>query len=110
MAGLVRINNEAIARIASIAVKEVPGVVGVSSGFRIGRFSIWGGVRVDANETEIKIRVPIAVEYGVHLPRVAVEVQERVREAVSRMTDINVIEVDVSVQEIKEASLRGGVR
>lgn len=106
--GVVRINNDVIARIASIAVREVPGVLGVSAGLRIAGFPAWGGVRVEDSDAQFKIKVPLVVEYGVHLPRVAAEVQDRVREAVSRMTDIQVIEVDVSVQEVKEPA--GGIR
>ena len=101
--GVVRINHDVIGRIAAIAAREVPGVAGVWEGLRLGGAAPWfGGVKVETLETELRIQLPIIVRYGVNLPRVAVQVQERVREAVQRMTDLNAIEVDVNIHGVRE--------
>ncbi len=100
--GTIRVGNAVIGRIAAIAAREVPGVAEV----REGTWP-WRGVRVEATEPEVTIRLEIVVEYGVHIPRVTVQVQERVRAAVHRMTELGTVVVDVGVcgvQESKEGS------
>lgn len=100
--GTVKITNEVIGRIAAIAAKEVPGVVGVRQGIPVGSAMLFGGVKVKTQDRDLRIGVPLIVEYGVNLPRVAIQVQERVRAAVHRMTDIAAIDVDVSVHGVRE--------
>ena len=99
---VVKITNEVIGRIAAIAAKEVPGVAGVRQGIPLGSTTLFGGVKVKTQERELHIGIPLIVEYGVNLPRVAIQVQERVRAAVHRMTDLTAIEVDVSVNGVRE--------
>lgn len=101
--GTVQIAHEVIARIAAIAAQEVPGVVGVSQGVRpVAFLPRIGGVRVIARDRELQIRVPLIVRYGVNLPRVGLQVQERVREAIRGMTDLGSFEVDVSIHGVRE--------
>ena len=101
--GMVRISHEVIGRIAAIAAREVPGVAGVKEGVWPGSGLPWlAGVRVKTHERELHVAVPIVVEYGVNLPRAAIQVQQRVREAVGRMTDIDLVEVEVSIAGVRE--------
>jgi len=107
--GVVRINNEAIMTIASIAALEVRGVSRMGGGLRralydsIFRGPSSGGVRINMKESEIKLTVSIIVEYGVAVPRVADEVQESVKRAVEKMTGLVLAEVDVIVEGVKAA-------
>jgi len=106
--GIVRIQNDVIGRIASIAAREVSGVAGVWEGIRLGQGPPWfGGVKARSLDAGLRIGLPIIAEYGVNLPRVAMQVQERVREAVHRMTDISAIEVDVSIHGVREPRREG---
>lgn len=105
--GTFQIRNEVIGTIASLAAAEVPGVVGISKGF----FSWLGwpqgrGVWMEVREQDLRLRVSLIVEYGVSLPTVAVQVQERVREMIERMTHLSVSEVQVRVHHIQPK--RGG--
>ena len=99
----VRISDEVIGIIAGIAAADVENVTSLSGGFVEGLASILGrknlgkGVKVQSGEKEVIIEVSIIVEYGCKIHMVAKKIQDRVREAVENMTDLNVSEVDVNV-------------
>ena len=58
------------------------------------------GIKVDADEKNTKIDVNIIVEYGVRIPDIAFEIQNRVKKAVESMTGLVVTEVNVHVQGV----------
>jgi len=107
--GLIRINNEAIMTIASMAALEVRGVARMGGGFRRALCdSIFNkpepaGVRINVKDTEVKLSVSIIVEYGIDIPRVADEVQENVKRAVEKMTGLVLAEVDVIIEGVRPA-------
>jgi uncharacterized alkaline shock family protein YloU len=108
--GVVRINNEAITTIASIAAMEVKGVHKMGGGIKKALHQVFfrrdssGGVKISLKESEIKLIVSIVVEYGVDIPRVADEVQNSVKHAVERMTGLIMSEVDVVVDGVYTSS------
>ena len=108
--GVVRINNEAITTIASIAAMEVKGVHKMGGGIKKALHRVFfrgdasGGVKISLKESEIKLIVSIVVEYGVDIPRVADEVQNSVKHAVERMTGLIMSEVDVVVDGVHTPS------
>lgn len=97
----IRIDNDVIAAIANKSASEVPGVFSMSGsisdvfGKRMSK-----GIRVDAEDKNIKIDVNIIVEYGVRIPEIAFEIQNRVKKAVETMTGLKVTEVNVHVQGV----------
>lgn len=96
-----RIANDVIAAIANKAASEVPGVFSMSGGIS----DVFGkkmskGIKVDAGEKSTKIDVNIIVEYGVRIPDIAYEIQNRVKKAVESMTGLDVLEVNVHVQGV----------
>ena len=104
--GSVRIADEVIASIAGIAAVDVPGVVGMSSGLIGGMAVMMGkknpskGVKVQVGAREVAVDLYIIVEYGLRIPDVALQVQEKVKEAVEIATGLSVIEVNVHVQGV----------
>ena len=104
--GSVRIADEVIASIAGIAATDVPGVVGMSSGLIGGMAEMVGkknpakGVKVQVGAREVAVDLYIIVEYGLRIPDVALQVQEKVKEAVETATGLAVIEVNVHVQGV----------
>jgi len=105
--GVVRISNEAIATIASVAAMEVRGVSKMGGGIPkalidslFNRFSS-RGVKIQMADGEIKLTVSIIVEYGVDIPRVADEVQENVKRAVEKMAGLIPSGVDVIVEGVR---------
>ena len=97
----IRIANDVIAAIANKAASEVHGVYSMSGGIS----DVFGkkmskGIKVDAGEKSTKIDVNIIVEYGVRIPDIAFEIQNRVKKAVESMTGLEVLEVNVHVQGV----------
>ena len=104
--GSVRIADEVIASIAGIAAVDVPGVVGMSSGLIGGMAEMMGkknpakGVKVQVGAREVAVDLYIIVEYGLRIPDVALQVQEKVKESIESATGLSVIEVNVHVQGV----------
>ena len=103
--GVVRINNNAIMAIASIAAMEVRGVYKIGGGIRRSLCDVLKkagtkGVTIQMKESEVKLAISIIVEYGVDIPRIADEVQESVKRAVEKMAGLALSEVDVMVEGV----------
>jgi uncharacterized alkaline shock family protein YloU len=56
---------------------------------------------VDVSDGTARVRLELTAQYGVVLPELAREVQERVAEALTTMCRVDVETVDVSVEEIE---------
>jgi len=104
--GVVRISNEAISTIASVAAMEVKGVCRMGAvsprafiGSLLNKYSA-KGVRIEMRDGEVKLTVSVVVEYGVDIPRVADEVQENVKRAIEKMAGLVPAEVDVIVEGV----------
>ena len=104
----IQIADDVVAIIAGKAVSEVNGVAGMAGGFAggitevlSGKKNLSKGIKVDITSKEAKIDVNIIVEYGVRIPDVAFEIQNRVKKAVEAMTGLNVLNVNVHVQGVK---------
>ena len=104
----IQIADDVVAIIAGKAVSEVTGVAGMSGGFAggitevlSGKKNLSKGIKVEVTEKTAKIDVNIIVEYGVRIPDVAFEIQNRVKKAVEAMTGLNVSSVNVHVQGVK---------
>ncbi len=104
----IQIADDVISIIAGKAVSEINGVAGMSGGFAggisevlSGKKNLSKGIKVEKGEKEAKIDVSIVVEYGVRIPDVAFEIQNRVKKAVETMTGIKVSSVNVNVQGVK---------
>lgn len=103
----IKIADDVVAVIAGVAVSEVPGVAEMAGGFAggitevlSGKKNLAKGIKVEVGEKETRIDVNIIVEYGVRIPDVAFEIQNRVKKAVETMTGLKVIEVNVHVQGV----------
>ena len=103
----IKIADDVIAVIAGAAASEVPGVSSMAGGFAGGISEVFSGkrnfakgIKVEAGEKETRIDVNIIVEYGVRIPDVAFEIQNRVKKAVESMTGLKVLDVNVHVQGV----------
>lgn len=104
----IQIADDVVAVIAGKAVSEARGVASMAGGFAggisevlSGKKNLSKGIKVEVGEKDVKIDVNIIVEYGVRIPDVAFEIQNRVKKAVEAMTGLNVSTVNVHVQGVK---------
>ncbi len=106
--GMVRIHKNVIASIASIAASEIEGVKRVEVDFKSGIYNLIGRhpkarIKVSIYKNEwIKISIPLVVKYNFNIPEIASKVQENVRSALEKMTDINIKDVEINVKAIEK--------
>ena len=104
--GSVKIADEVISIVAGLAATEVAGVAGMSGGLAGGIAELLGkknfskGVKVIVTGKTVTVEIYVIIEYGICIPEVAIEIQEKVKEAVESMTGFEVAAVDIHVQGI----------
>ena len=104
--GSVKIADEVISIVAGLAATEVAGVAGMSGGLAGGIAELLGkknfskGVKVIVAGKTVTVEIYDIIEYGICIPEVAIEIQEKVKEAVESMTGFEVAAVDIHVQGI----------
>ncbi|HXH96120.1 MAG TPA: Asp23/Gls24 family envelope stress response protein [Gaiellaceae bacterium] len=96
MAGEASISSDILARYAADAAREVPGVRGLSESPIPGR----RGVRIGGSNGEVRVELHLAVDWGTSIPELGRDVQQRVRDYLQRMADIEPAVVDVVVDEV----------
>ncbi|NMA03020.1 MAG: Asp23/Gls24 family envelope stress response protein [Clostridia bacterium] len=104
--GVIKIADEVVAIVASLAATEVKGVAGMSGGVSagivemLGRKNLSKGVKVEVGEKEAAVDVFVIVEFGASIPDVAQQIQKRVKEAIETMTGLKVVEINIHVQGV----------
>ena len=95
-AGRASISSDILARYASDAAREVEGVRAlVESHLHRHR-----GARIVEQEGETRVELHLEVEWGASIPEVGRAVQQRVRDYLTRMAEVEPTAVDVVVDEI----------
>jgi len=107
----IRISDEVIASIASVAAAQVEGVSDMSGNLVndigdvfLGKKSGGKGVKVSSGQEEVELDLYINVKYGARIPEVAYKVQENVKKSVESMTDLRVSRVNIHIQGISQGS------
>jgi uncharacterized alkaline shock family protein YloU len=92
--GSIEVTAGALAQIVQRAVESVDGA-------RVRRPR--RGLDLRLADGRARVDLELAVRYGIVLPDLARDVQERVTEALSTMVELEVEAVDVSIEELEEA-------
>lgn len=104
--GNIEISNDAIAAIASTAVFECYGIVGLGKRGANGLIELFKneqsgkGIKITSDDDGIAIDVYIIIEYGVNIRTVASNIIEKVKYSVEKLTGINVNNIVINVQSI----------
>ena len=96
MDGGASISSDILASYAADAAREVPGVRGLAESSLPGRRA----VRVAGGGDGVRVELHLEVDWGAAIPALGRGVQERVREYLSQMADVEPASVDVVVDEI----------
>lgn len=102
--GDIKINNEVVSKIASLAVDEVEGMISLTG--RTSLAEMWGrkdqdkGFRVEIEDNSVTIHAEVNVEYGIDIYKGAHQLQVAIKNAVETMTGLIVSRVNVSIREI----------
>lgn len=110
--GKISVAEGVVQKIAGMACREMGGVHAMGSGgsraFGAIRERIPGstgpnvaqGVGVEVGETQAAVDLDIVVEYGVSIADLGRGIQRNVKQTVERMTGLEVVEVNVSVDDV----------
>jgi len=90
------ISSDILASYAADAAREVDGVRGLVESALHRR----KGVRIVDEDGRVRVELHLAVEWGVSIPEVGREVQQRVAAYLERMAKVDPEAVDVIVDEI----------
>ncbi|WP_030813469.1 Asp23/Gls24 family envelope stress response protein [Streptomyces sp. NRRL F-2799] len=109
--GRTSIADVVVVKIAGVAAREIPGVHAMGGGLsrtigavrdRVpgGRANVGRGVKVEVGERQTAIDLDLVVEYGVPIADLARDVRENVIDAVERITGLEVVEVNVTINDV----------
>ncbi len=103
--GSLKISQEVIATIASVATKEIDGVAGMAAcPANLKKFLVKSpsakSINIALNDDIAVIDVYVNLKYGARIPEVSESIQKSVKEAVQNMTGIVVSKVNVFVSGI----------
>ena len=110
--GTISVAQSVVQKIAGVACREVSGVhaMGVAGKRAMGALkeripgssgpNVAQGVGVEVGETQAAIDLDIVVEYGVSISDLGHSIQRNVKQAVERMTGLEVVEVNVNVDDV----------
>jgi len=81
-AGKISVADGVVSKIAGLSAREI------------------SGVSVEVGETQAAIDVDVVIEYGVSVADLGRSIQRNVKQAVERMTGLEVVEVNVTVDDV----------
>jgi len=102
--GRLTISREAVAEIVAETTLGCYGVVGLSSGSRVGRMFRREGISVDGNAGALRIEVHVVVAHGLNLAEVASTVRSQVAYRVERLTGLSVAAVEVVIERVRQSA------
>lgn len=101
--GDIKISDEVIATIASVATKEIDGISGLSlsiAGEIASKFvkkNHSKAIKVSSNDGNLTIDISVIVKYGIRIPDISWEVQENVKKSVESMSGLSVEKVNIII-------------
>lgn len=104
--GQVKISEDVISTIASLAACEVEGVGQMIGSFTgniseiLGKKNFSKGVKVQVADNQVDMEVYVHLEYGSIIPEISSKIQENIKNTVENMTGLKVNSVNIYVQGI----------
>jgi uncharacterized alkaline shock family protein YloU len=104
--GNVQIHKKVIGDIAAASIQDIPGVAVARFGFIGFFFEAFGyrnfpGVYVTIDRSsQVSLEMRVDVDYGVNIPLAAHLIQDKVQSAVEESLDIQLKEINVSIQSV----------
>ena len=105
--GTVKIANDVVAMIASLAATEVDGVSAMAGNItnelmgKVGMKKLTKGVKVDILDKTVSADLAVTLEYGYNIPATCNKVQEK--SAIETMTGLEVADVNIRIVGIEMA-------
>lgn len=101
--GCVKIADDVVAMIASLAATEVEGVSAMVGNItnelmsKVGVKSLTKGVKVEVVDKEVTCDMAVVLDYGYNIPATCQKIQEKVKNAIETMTGLVVSDVNIRI-------------
>lgn len=100
--------NKVIQKIIGFSLENISGLLAVDGGFFsnltdkiINTDNVTSGVNVEVGEEQVAVDLNIIVEYKKNVPELYQEIKKVITNDISNITDLEVVEVNVNVVDIK---------
>ena len=100
--------DKVIQKIIGLSLENVSGLLGIDGGFFsnlkekiVNSDDVTSGVNVEVGKTQVAVDLNVIVEYQKNVPALYSEIREIVSSEVAKMTDLEVVEINVNVVDIK---------
>ena len=100
--------DKVIQKIIGLSLENVSGLLEIDGGFFanlrdkiVNTDSVTSGVNVEVGKTQVAVDLNVVVEYQKNVPTLYEEIRKVVTSQISKMTDLEVVEVNVNVIDIK---------
>lgn len=99
--GVIRIADDVVAMIASIAATEVEGVAALAGNMttelmgKAGMKKLSRGVKVDIRNGAVKVDLAVTIRFGYNIPEVSQKLQNKVKSAIENMTGLTCSNVNI---------------
>lgn len=108
--GTVKIADDVVAMIASLAASEVDGVSAMVGNItnelmsKVGMKNLTKGVKVEIIGKAVRADIAVMLEYGYSIPATCQKVQEKVKAAIESMTGLEVSDVNIRIAGVNMKS------
>jgi len=99
--GTITISRDVVAEIVADTAASCYGVVGLTTGSRVGRLLRRDGITVGGDAGGMRIGLHVVVEYGLNLAEVGATVRSQVTYELERLTGLKVESVEVVVEDVR---------
>ena len=100
-------SNGVIEKIVALAMRDVPGVVGMKGSWfnrvqdAFGASDTKKGVTVEVTpESAVRVNISVLIEYGAYAPAIFDDVKARVTERLAAMTGLEVAGVNLRIEDV----------
>lgn len=106
--GAVRIHKNVIASISQLAAMEIEGVKRIGGDFKSGLMELIGkksgmAIKVEFDKNgDVRVDIPVIIKYESNIPDIANRIQENVRQALEKMTNLSIKDININVQSIEK--------
>lgn len=101
--GTVKIADDVVAMIASLATTEVEGVSAMAGNItnelmsKVGMKNLTKGVKVEVVGNNVTVDLAVTMEYGYNIPATCQKVQTKVKGAIENMTGLTCTDVNIRI-------------
>ena len=105
--GTVKIADDVVAMIASLATTEIEGVSAMAGNItnelmsKVGMKNLTKGVKVEVLEGNVRVDLAVTMEYGYNIPATCQKVQQKVKAAIENMTGLQCNDVNIRIAGVK---------